>query len=99
MTSALSVLRQAFHKTVEFARDVYTGIHEKRAMPARERKMDALECASAGGLIVTGVATLDPLVVAGAIAPAAHGLSELQHAGHKWRQKHPPKPAQGTPTL
>ena len=94
MTNPLASLSRLFHRAAEYARDIYAGWREPRAMTARQRHMDELKVVSGAAIAGAGVATLSPLEVAGGAEPLVDGLLDMQKAGHKWRAKHPaPRPA------
>lgn len=85
-------LKALFHAAAEYVRDIYAAVHEPRAMPATQRRMDEFRVATGAAVSGAGAVTLDPLAVAGGAEPLVSGMMDLQRAGHKWRVKHPAAP-------
>lgn len=81
----LPAFYRAFHQAAETCRDIDAALVNPRVMTAFRRHKDEAKIMIGAGCVGDGLATFNPLAVAGGGAAMWEGLHDLADAGHRFR--------------
>ncbi len=84
---ALIPFTRACHHAADICRDIDTALQQPRAMTAFRRHKDEAKIMLGAGCVGDGIATFNPVALAGGLVAMWEGSHDLADYGHRFRQQ------------